>query len=320
MAFEAVRQVASFYNYGRKHFTQTGWRKTIRLNTSTDVTGKAFVITGANSGLGKCLSTHLHAHGAMVYMVCRNPSRAEEARKEILALNKQRSAENLKIVIGDMTLKSGVEGVVSQLAAERDVIDGLVCNAGCESAECQLTDEGVEKTFACSFLMGSYLLGSKLMPMLKKSEDPRVLMVATGGVYSARLQTFKSALVGEKYNGLLTYARAKRAQVVLAEAWAVEHPTVKVVSLHPGWVWTPICEASFNKAQKWMLSPWRTVWEGTEGMAWLCQCKGDEIESGAFYLDGKVEPKHLRESTNVKPETQDKFIADLRAYGAEYLS
>jgi dehydrogenase/reductase SDR family protein 12 len=127
---EAIRQLITFYNYGKDHFTQTGWQNATRLDTSTDVTGKTFVITGANSGLGKCLSTHLHAHGADVYMVCRNRERAEAARNEIISTNKQCSPDKLKIIIGDMALKSSVDNVVKKLAAERDAIDGLVCNAG----------------------------------------------------------------------------------------------------------------------------------------------------------------------------------------------
>jgi dehydrogenase/reductase SDR family protein 12 len=127
---EQARRVWAFYNYGRKRFTQTGWRDAERLNTSTDMTGKVFVITGANSGLGKCLTTHLHAHGATVVMVCRNPGRAEAARAEIVSENNKQSADKLQVLIGDMSLKSGVEGVVSQLTAEHEVVDGLVCNAG----------------------------------------------------------------------------------------------------------------------------------------------------------------------------------------------
>jgi hypothetical protein len=84
---------------------------------------------------------------------------------------------------------------------------------GCESPQCVLTADGVEKSYACSFLMGTYLLGSKLMPLLNKSNDPRLLIVATGGLYTVKLQPFADALVGKEYHSLTTYARAKRAQV-----------------------------------------------------------------------------------------------------------
>jgi dehydrogenase/reductase SDR family protein 12 len=98
-------------------------------------------------------------------------------------------------------------------------------NTGCESAKLTLTEEGVEKSFAVSFLIGSYYLGRELMPMLKKSTDPRVLLVATGGVYTTRLQPFPDALVGKDYNKLTTYARAKRAQVSVCFKMPVAAPT-----------------------------------------------------------------------------------------------
>ena len=37
----------------------------------------------------------------------------------------------------------------------------------------------------------------------------------------------------------------------------------------------------------------RCLWEGTEGIAWLCLTGADKIESGAFYLDRKPQTKHL---------------------------
>ena len=43
------------------------------------------------------------------------------------------------------------------------------------------------------------------------------------------------------YDGVVAYARAKRAQLVLADAWAARFAPVAVASyaMHPGWVDTP---------------------------------------------------------------------------------
>ena len=45
---------------------------------------KVCVITGANSGLGRVVSTRLAALGARVYLLCRNEERGEQARFEII--------------------------------------------------------------------------------------------------------------------------------------------------------------------------------------------------------------------------------------------
>jgi len=41
------------------------------------------------------------------------------------------------------------------------------------------------------------------------------------------------------------------------------------------------------------LAPLRTLWQGTEGIAWLCACAGSELEPGAFYLDRTPRAKHM---------------------------
>ena len=66
-------------------------------------------------------------------------------------------------------------------------------------------------------------------------------------------------------------------QVLLAEKWAAEHPEISFVSCHPGWTDTPGVDAWLGK-NKGALRPLRTLWQGTEGIAWLCTCKRDELK------------------------------------------
>ncbi len=43
------------------------------------------MITGANSGIGKSTALALARKGATVHMVCRNPSRGENAKEDIVS-------------------------------------------------------------------------------------------------------------------------------------------------------------------------------------------------------------------------------------------
>jgi len=167
-----------------------------------------------------------------------------------------------------------------------------VCNAGVLLNDKQRTSEGVEVTFACHLLFGSYLLGSLAMGTLEACRG-RIVLLASGGMYNTKFPDWEVATsLKGTYNGNLVYAYAKRGQVLLAERWAAEHPTVKVVSAHPGWTLTDAVDAAYGDQKKY-LEPMRTPWQGAEGICWLLVAPLNEIEPGAFYLDRKPQVKHM---------------------------
>lgn len=175
----------------------------------------------------------------------------------------------------------------------------LVCNAGALSNHKQFTSDGIEATIASHLFGGSYLLSKLLMPKLenasKDGDGPRVIFVSSGGMYNTKFPSWEEATntaPNQKYDGVMTYAYAKRGQIILAEEFAKLHPDIKWVSCHPGWVDTVGVDSAFGSGKK-IFTPLRTKWEGSEGIAWLMGTKGDNLLNGEFYLDRKVQTKHI---------------------------
>jgi len=252
------------------------------------------VITGANSGCGLQLTQYLAGRGAKVYMVCRNPERASAAKDNIVA---ETGNSNVHTLIADVGLASSVRELVRSLAEREKAIDALVCNAGALLSERTLTSEGIEVTFATHLLHGAYLLARESLPLLRGSASPRVIFVSSGGMYNTAFPKWEIASAADpkgKYDGQMAYAYAKRGQVLLAERLALAHPDVPVVSCHPGWCDTPGVDAAYAGA-KALLQPMRTLWQGVEGIAWLCttDTKGPDFKGGEFYLDRMPQTKHL---------------------------
>lgn len=106
--------------------------------------------------------------------------RAESARQDIIRANGEGSGE-LEVLIGDVSRRSDVVRIIDEFAAKEDKLDGLVCNAGALVDSLTLTSEGVEETFACHLLYGSYLLAKLAKPLLEKAAEPRVVFVSSGG-------------------------------------------------------------------------------------------------------------------------------------------
>jgi dehydrogenase/reductase SDR family protein 12 len=80
-----------------------------------------------------------------------------------------------------------------------------------------------EATFASHLLYGSYLMTQLALPHLQQSDDPRVVLVSSGGMYNTPFPKWEVASgQSGKYDGQLAYAYAKRGQVLLCERWAAE--------------------------------------------------------------------------------------------------
>jgi len=334
MSFGQFAATTQFYLYGRKHCTRTGWENARKQypklgpdflaqgrDSKIDLSKKVFMVTGANGGIGREITSFLAANNATVYMVCRSAERGLKARDEVAAEAKN---EKVHLLLGDCSLEKDVRRVWEEFTTHRLAVvgegeaeaegvlvgkstgaegeagegakvrlDALVCNAGALSKTRSYTPEGVETTFAAHLLFGTYLLGNLAMPTLTHT-DGRLVVVSSGGMYNGKFPSWETATNtgNSKYDGQFAYVHAKRGQVLLCERWAEMFPRVKVVSCHPGWVKTEgVADAYGADAQ--YLEPLRSLWEGTEGILWLCLAPLQQIQGGAFYLDRKPQVKHL---------------------------
>jgi dehydrogenase/reductase SDR family protein 12 len=147
-------------------------------------------------------------------------------------------------------------------------------------------------------LGGSYLLSQLLLPQLKAARDhSRVIFVSSGGMYNSKFPDWSTATSSKEgatheYDGQFSYVYAKRGQVLLAERLSKEIPDVAWISAHPGWVGTSIVDDAYGSSKQYF-EPFRTVWHGTEGIAWLAGVDKKELESGALYLDRLPQQKHF---------------------------
>lgn len=114
--------------------------------------------------------------------------------------------------------------------------------------------------------------------------------MSSGGMYSAPL-VVEDLESDHDYNGVRTYARTKRMQVVLADAWAhrMAGTDVKVESMHPGWVDTPgVAEylPRFRVITKPLL---RDLADGADTVVWLVATR-PVSKPGHFWHDRAQRP------------------------------
>lgn len=202
---------------------------------SKDLTGKVYIVTGANSGVGLETIRQLVKQGGLVIMACRRMDAAEEASKSFTGL--KGSYKVMKLDLAD--LKS-VKDFAAEYLKNYDNLDGLVCNTGFVNmkGKVQYTKDGLETTMAVSYF-GHFLLTELLLDLLKKSAPSRIIILSSvvhaGNKNNRHLDdlNFKK----RKFNNFGVYGEAKVASVLYAMELGkrMDGTGVTAFSVHSGW-------------------------------------------------------------------------------------
>lgn len=87
---------------------------------------KTYLITGANSGIGKRAALQLAQTDATVVMACRNPERGEKARQDVI---RESGNDRVELLIVDMSSQESIRSAVATFETNHNRLDGLVNNA-----------------------------------------------------------------------------------------------------------------------------------------------------------------------------------------------
>ena len=259
----------------------------------TDLSGKTYVVTGGNSGIGLVTVRQLAKQGAKVVLACRRPAEGERARDEILATSPRGQVEVGKLDLGDL---ASVRAFAEAFLAESTALHGLVNNAGVMNTPAGRTRDGFETQLGTNHL-GHYLLTELLLPVLKATSPARVVNLASCFHDKAmgregRIDFDDLHFEQRKYDGWTAYAQSKLANVLHAKQLAkrLEGSGVTAVSVHPGWVRTNLMRFSMPLwAQDIVLKPFLRLagmiepWEGAQTTLYALLAPEAEAHSGAFF-------------------------------------
>lgn len=281
--------------------------------TPTSLAGRVMVITGSSSGLGLATARALAARGATIEMVVRNAEKAEKAR---LGIVREFPEARLEVRQGDTGHLADMRRVADELLAAHVGIDVLIHNAGSLDDVRGVSPEGIETTVA-SQVVGPFVLGSRLVPALERQahatgRSSRIVWVSSGGMYSEPLDVDRLEMPEAGYDGVVAYARAKRAQVTLTELMAERLASRKIVvqAMHPGWAETPGVARSLPTFRKVMSPLLRTAEDGADTLVWLASDDGPPLaKSGLFWLDRR--PRELHRLGRTKKSDTESERRDL---------
>lgn len=255
--------------------------------------GRHVVVTGGSSGLGRAAAAGIARLGATVHLVGRNADRLRQAAETIR--DEVPGAELLEEVC-DVSDLDSVRAYAADLGGRVGTLHAIVHDAGVMPPERSETAQGHELALA-THVIGPLLLTELLRENLAAAESPRVVIVSSGGMYSAPLDDTIGDDVEYRhgtYEGVRAYARTKRIQVTMAELLAgrLAADGITVHSMHPGWADTPGITDAMPRFAKVVAPILRTAEQGADTIVWLTASPEATRTTGEFWSDRRARPTY----------------------------
>ncbi len=210
--------------------------------SNPSLSGKVALVTGAARGIGVEISRDLAALGAHVIVAARDGQKAEEVAARLREGGGKASALKL-----DVTREEDRKAAYEAIEAAHGKLDILINNAGilldspdggtpAPRQPSQALPSVLRETFEVNFFAPIFLT-QLLLPLLKRSDAPRVVNVASIRGSLAHLSDPASPVYPVRALGYDTSKAALNAFTILI-AEELRGTPIKINAIHPGWVRT----------------------------------------------------------------------------------
>ncbi|KAK3385649.1 hypothetical protein B0H63DRAFT_186211 [Podospora didyma] len=259
------------------------------------IRGKTILVTGISpKSIGQTTALAFASQSPeLLILASRTKSRIDEVAAEI---HSKYPNTRIETVLLDLGSQASVRAAAAEVARLTPKLDILVNNAGVVVTTRQKTPEGIEKQFGTNHI-GPFLFTNLLLPLLRKAAETnppgvtRVVTVSSGGHRLSPLRFsdynfeqgktvppeedhFKplpgafAKTTEDGYNGIVTYAHAKTANILFTAYLQKHLPKLGIAPyvLHPGTIETGLSRnqdeevsAQFYKVAMY----WKSLDEGS---------------------------------------------------------
>ncbi|MCC6424782.1 MAG: glucose 1-dehydrogenase [Phycisphaerales bacterium] len=240
---------------------------------------KVALVTGANSGIGKGIATRFAAEGARVVINYHSPKDDQQAQ----AMARDLGHDSIAL-IGDVSKRTNVQRMMSQIVERFGRLDIAVNNAGIEIKKpfLEATDEEWDR-----------VMGVNVSGVFYVSQSAASQMVKQGG--GGKIINISSVHEDIPFSGYTSYCASKGAVRMMMRNLAIELAPyrINVNNIAPGAIATPINRAVLDdpnaKEQAIEEIPWGRFGQPDEVAAVAAFLASDEAQyvTGSTYtIDG----------------------------------
>jgi retinol dehydrogenase 12 len=263
--------------------------------------GRTFLVTGGNTGIGLATATELARRGGRVYIASRSEAKGSEAVAGIVAATGNAEVSYLPLDLGDLR---SVRACADEFLATGQPLHVLINNAGV-AGRGGLTRDGFEMLFGVNHL-GHFALTTALADRLAESAPARVVTVASDAHYQAKTIDFTALRRRTRgITGMHAYAVSKLCNVLFSQELArrLEGKGVSSYALHPGVVASDIWRQVPRPVRGIVTARMRTTGQGAQTSLYCATAAEVAGQTGLFYDDCK-----LRDASNVATESLGQIL------------
>jgi NAD(P)-dependent dehydrogenase (short-subunit alcohol dehydrogenase family) len=250
--------------------------------SSTFVTGRTFLITGGNTGIGLATAIALARHGGRVYIACRSAAACAVA---VARIKDASASGDVWVLPLDLASLSSVRACAAAFLALDEPLHVLVNNAGV-GGQRGLTADGFELHFGINHL-GHFALTQLLLDRLTASgQRPRIVNVSSEAHYNARGIDFEAVRrPTATFTGMREYCVSKLSNVLFTQELArrLAGTGVNSYALHPGVVASDIWRRVPRLARPFITRRMLTTEQGAVTSVYCATSPSVAAESGLFY-------------------------------------
>jgi NAD(P)-dependent dehydrogenase (short-subunit alcohol dehydrogenase family) len=267
---------------------------------TANLKGKACLVTGATSGIGKEIASGLANLGADLVIVGRKGEKCKSVIEEIRAqINLRNGKVDISYLVADLSSQASIRQLAKEYANSHQRLDILVNNAGVFLSKRTTTIDGLESTFAVNHL-APFLLTNLLIEMIKASRPSRIITTSSVAHRGARIDFDDIEFKKRSYSGITAYGQSKLANILFTKELARRlggtdgGSGVTANCFHPGAVRTSLVQDNpwyylliWTVAGSFFLSPEK----GADTALFLASSSdADKITGGYFTKRKQVKP------------------------------
>src|SRR5215469_9559588 len=250
-----------------------------------ELTGRTFLITGANTGIGLATARALAAQGGRVHVACRSPEKGQAA---VAAIKEATGSDEVAFLKLDLASLASVREAAQTFLALGEPLHVLINNAGLAGRR-GLTKDGFELIFGVNHL-GHFALTLALLDLLKSSRA-RIVNVASDAHFQATGIDFAALRRRTRaITGMPEYAVSKLCNVLFNQELARRTAGTGVTSyaLHPGVVASDIWRRVPWPARPLITRRMLSVHEGAQTSIHCATSPAVAQDSGLYYASSRA--------------------------------